>query len=92
MEKPILVINEKDNVAVALRDLEAGETMALPGGGRLTAATDIPYGHKVALVALDEGDPVVKYGEAIGLASRAVGRGEWVHTHNMGAPEDAMTG
>jgi hypothetical protein len=89
MEKPILIINEKDNVAVALRDLEAGETLSLPGGGELTTATDIPCGHKVALVALSDGDPVIKYAEAIGLASRAVSRGEWVHTHNMGALEDA---
>lgn len=87
MEKQLLVINEKDNMAVALRDLRAGEILALPGGGELIAVTDIPYGHKIALVALSEGDPVIKYAEAIGLASRAIGRGEWVHTHNMGAVE-----
>lgn len=91
MEKPLLIINEKDNVAVALRDVEAGETLALPGGGELTAVTDIPYGHKVALVALSKGDPVIKYAEAIGLASRAIGRGEWVHTHNVGAAEDSTS-
>ncbi len=87
MEKPVLIINEKDNVAVALRDLAAGENLALPGGGELTAATNIPYGHKIALVELSQGDPVIKYAEAIGLASREIGRGEWVHTHNMGAVE-----
>lgn len=83
----LLVINEKDNVAVALLDLRSGDTLKLPVGRELTTTKDIPYGHKVALVDIPEGESVIKYGETIGLATRDIVRGEWVHTHNMGAVE-----
>lgn len=87
MEKLVLVINETDNVAVALQDIAAGAVLALPDGGEFRAATGIPCGHKVALRAFLEGDPVIKYGEAIGRSSRDIARGEWVHTHNIEALE-----
>ena len=76
MEKLALVINEADNVAVALQDIAAGSVLALPDGSELRAATDIPCGHKVALRAFLAGDPVIKYGEAIGRSSRDIARGE----------------
>ena len=47
------------------------------------ALADIPVGHKVALVALKEGDAVIKYGESIGAASVGIRAGDWVHTHNL---------
>lgn len=87
MEKLVLVIDEADNVAVALQDIAAGAVLALPDGGELTAATDIPCGHKLALRAFLEGDTVIKYGEAIGRSSRGIALGEWVHTHNIEALE-----
>lgn len=87
MEIQLLRINAKDNVAVALRDIPAGALLEAPGGGEMKAAGDIPYGHKVALIDIAEGDPVIKYGETIGHASREIVRGEWVHTRNMGATE-----
>ena len=87
MEKLVLVIDGRDNVAVALRDIAAGTQLELPGGGRLASATDIPFGHKVALEDIAEDRPVIKYGEEIGRASRSIAGGEWVHTHNMGAIE-----
>lgn len=83
--KQAIVINPADNVAVALQDVAAGVEISLPGGRALVAATDIPAGHKIALMGLDPGDPVVKYGEVIGRASERVEAGEWIHTHNMGA-------
>ena len=83
----LLVINEKDNVAVALLDLRSGDILKLPVGRELTTTKDIPYGHKVALVDIPEGESVIKYGETIGLTTRDIVRGEWVHTHNMGSVE-----
>lgn len=83
MKADIIIINEADNVAVAMRDIAAGSEVALPGGGALTALADIPVGHKVALVALKEGDAVIKYGESIGAASVGIRAGDWVHTHNL---------
>lgn len=85
MRQSALVINEDDIVAVALADIGAGDEIELSDGRLLRAASDIPYGHKVALADLSPGDPVVKYGEAIGRATGKIGAGEWVHTHNMGS-------
>ena len=44
---------------------------------------EIPAGHKVALVGIAEGEKVVKYGFPIGLATKPIAPGEWVHVHNM---------
>ena len=41
----IIRINQADNVAVALRPIAKGETLSI-GGNDVTAAEDIPQGHK----------------------------------------------
>jgi altronate dehydratase len=78
-----LIINEADNVAVVLEDVDKGGTVYLPGGREIAAADDIPYSHKVALRGFRCGEDIVKYGEVIGQASRDIGEGDWVHTHNL---------
>jgi altronate dehydratase len=83
MERKVLVIDEKDNVAVALEDIPAGSAIILPDGRRFSAAGDIPYSHKVALSSLRAGDTVIKYGEAIGCAADDIKMGELVHIHNL---------
>ncbi len=75
-------INPRDNVVVALRPIAKG-TVYAGDGYAVTAATDIPQGHKMTLKALSEGDQVIKYGFSIGHATAPVGAGEWIHTHNM---------
>jgi len=77
-----LVISPRDNVAVALAPLKLGETVV--GLGRdLVARADIPKNHKVAIVPIPTGQPVIKYGEPIGLAKADIAAGDWVHTHNL---------
>ena len=75
-----------DTVATAIVDLEAGRSIAsddLPGDrSRLEVAEPIAFGHKVAVTAIDVGDPIRKYGEIIGSATERIEPGEWVHTHN----------
>ena len=88
MEQDVIIINEADNVAVARRDLAAGDVVALPGGGTLRAVADVPRGHKVAVADIPRGGRVLKYGECIGIASVDIGAGGWVHTHNI-EPADA---
>ena len=78
----LIRINPRDNVAVALHPVAAGETL-LVGGGAVTAAEDIPQGHKIALAGISCGQPVVKYGYPIGHATADIAAGAWVHTHNM---------
>lgn len=83
-----LHVNPKDNVAVVLsgavsrgtvveiRD-HVGETV------ELTAQSDIPYGHKIAIRSIAKGEKIIKYGEVIGGASVGIAPGEHVHVHNM---------
>lgn len=44
---------------------------------------DIPAGHKIAVKDIKEGEPVIKYGEVIGRATKDIKAGEWVHSHNL---------
>ena len=74
-------IHPDDNVAVALHPVAKGEEIEL-GGVRVTAAEDIPQGHKLALCSIAEGENIVKYGFPIGHATCAIEPGSWVHVHN----------
>ncbi len=82
LEQKILQIDARDNVAVALAELQPGEDIT-PGGFRLAATGPIPAGHKIALKRIDRQTPVIKYGHAIGLALDTIAPGDWVHTHNL---------
>ena len=75
-------INPRDNVVVALHPIAKG-TVFEGDGYTVTAAMDIPQGHKMTLKALSAGDQVIKYGFSIGHATEDVGVGAWIHTHNM---------
>jgi altronate dehydratase small subunit len=72
----------QDNVAVALRALRAGETIACDGAA-LTVARDIALGHKLAARSIARGEAIVKYNCPIGSATCAIAPGEYVHTHNV---------
>lgn len=77
MAKKTIIINELDNVAVALEDLHAGEVHE---GVELTE--DITKGHKFALKDIDEGELIIKYGNPIACAYKKIEEGSHVHTHN----------
>jgi len=80
-------VDGRDNVATVTSDVSEGEVVEVlsPEGDilRLRALDDISFGHKIALTDLDQGEEVVKYGETIGIASRPIRAGSWVHTHNV---------
>ena len=76
----LIRIHPDDNVAVALADIRAGERFDELG---LIAAEDIARGHKIALCEIRAGEPVVKYGNPIGLAKSDIATGTWVHVHNV---------
>jgi len=75
-------LHPSDTVAVALRALPAG-AVATVGDARLTLREPIPFGHKVALRDIAIGQPVIKYGQPIGVASADIPAGAHVHTHNL---------
>ena len=78
----IVRITERDTVAVALKPLQAGETVSF-GTGDVTLCEDLPMGHKAALRDIRRGEPVVKYGFPIGEATEDIPAGAHVHTHNL---------
>jgi altronate dehydratase small subunit len=81
-----IVVDERDSVATALADLTAGEVVVLRVAGmerEVALRAPIAFGHKVALVTIPAGGSVVKYGEVIGRATRAIAPGEHVHVHNL---------
>ena len=80
--KAALVISERDNVATALEPLEIGRQVDA-NGVTVVASETIAAGHKIALQSIAAGNPVIKYGSPIGLASRDIAPGAHVHTHNV---------
>ena len=80
--RKILILNENDNIAVALVDLEVGEVIN-QDALNLTIQNRIPRGHKVATKAISKDDGVIKYGERMGHATSEINIGEHVHTHNV---------
>jgi altronate hydrolase len=80
--KDAIRLNEKDNVAVCLRDLFPGDAVTVEGGV-ITARQGIPGNHKIALGRIAKGSAIVKYGSEIGKATEEINAGEWVHSHNM---------
>ncbi|MFS0724950.1 UxaA family hydrolase [Paenibacillus sp. 1P07SE] len=81
-----LVVDVRDHVATALRDLTAAETASIRSGEawlRVTVREPIAFGHKLAIADIAAGDEVRKYGEVIGRAVTSIQAGEHVHVHNM---------
>jgi (2R)-sulfolactate sulfo-lyase subunit alpha len=82
-----LLHHDGDNVAVAMMDLEPGilHGRSVKEGTESDAQLNhaIPLGHKFALTDLAEGDSIIKYGIKVGLASAAIKKGDYIHTHNM---------
>ena len=86
MSVSAVVINPRDNVAVALCRLPAGSLVRFRVGDEvreIRVLQDIPQGHKFALVDIEVGGSVIKYGEVIGVATAKIRSGEHVHVHNV---------
>ena len=75
-----IVLNPADNVAVALTALNPGTAICQ---GDIKARDAIPSGHKIAIKPIAGGGDVIKYGQIIGQASRAIQPGEHVHVDNL---------
>lgn len=91
--KLALKVNDLDNVAtifandikngdkVEIRDKKGNSTM-------VNVIGDVPYGHKIAVRDIIKGEPIVKYGEELGVCTHDIAYGEYVHVHNL----DSMRG
>jgi altronate hydrolase len=83
-EQRAVLLRGEDNVAVAARPIPRGFVIAL-GGRNVEVCEPIALGHKVALQPIEAGEPVRKYGQIIGFASKPIAAGAWVHVHNVAA-------
>jgi altronate hydrolase len=78
-----ILIHPDDTVACLLRDHRAGECAILPTRPTTVLQSDTPMGHKVAVVAIAKGAPVIKFGMVIGHATADISLGAHVHLHNL---------
>jgi altronate hydrolase len=75
---PFIRLHAADDVLIARAQLISGTSVeGIPVKGM------IPPGHKIATRALAAGEPVRRYNQIIGFASRPIAAGEHVHTHNL---------
>lgn len=81
-QRKILFLNPKDNIAVCLADINAGEKIS-QDGHEVSAVEAIPRGHKIATADIAKGDGIIKYGERMGHATKSIATGSHVHTHNV---------
>jgi altronate dehydratase small subunit len=85
--KRALVLDPKDNVAVAVDPIEAGDcvTIESKGGAHffIEALEAIPFGFKLALVDIPKEGHILKHGEVMGRATVDIKIGTEVHVHNV---------
>lgn len=88
MATDFIVHDEQDHVGVVVVEgVSRGQTlkgwvMATDETIEVVAGSAIPIGHKVAVVELEAGSTVLKYGHDIGRTTAAIGRGDHLHVHN----------
>jgi altronate hydrolase len=79
-----VVLKPGDTVAVAARPIPRGFALQF-GGRKIEVREPIGLGHKIALVDIEPGEPVRKYGQIIGFAAKSIPSGSLVHVHNLKA-------
>jgi galactarate dehydratase len=82
-------MHAQDNVAIVANDggLPAGTVLpeGAPGAG-VVLQGKVPQGHKLALVNIAAGQPVLRYNVPIGYALQAIAAGSWVHERLLQMP------
>ena len=76
---PFIRLHPNDDVLIARSQLVGGATAE-----NVVVKGLIPPGHKVAMRDIATGEPVRRYNQIIGFASKPIAAGEHVHTHNLG--------
>lgn len=84
--KPLSIkLHPRDNVAIVVNSGGLAAGTRFDDG--LVLVDAVPQGHKVALADIPRGGPVVRYGEIIGYAVKALGKGAWVNEFLVELPE-----
>jgi altronate hydrolase len=75
-----ILLNPADDVMIACLELETGTPLP---GSEVRCAERIPSAHKIALRKIEKDQPVRRYNQIIGFASRPILPGQHVHTQNL---------
>jgi hypothetical protein len=82
-----MMINQQDdNVGVVTTALKKGQLARFRQADAVEEVElrdDVPIYHKFCVRSIKKGEPVIKYGEQLGLATRDIAPGDYVHTHNL---------
>ena len=76
----LIILNKNDNVAVTPFVIDPQTKIERQG---IVSIDPIPFGHKICLKPINKGEPVIKYDQIIGFASKSIKPGEHVHSHNL---------
>lgn len=87
---PAILIDPADNLVVALRDLDAGETIPV-ANGEVRIAERIPAKHKFPRHDLAEGERATMYGVTVGMAKHPIGAGCLTHMGNLAHEADSFS-
>ena len=82
MKNSILQIHPADSILVALKNLQAGETVEY-NGHHYTLKENIPAKHKFYMQDAEAGTEVIMYGVLVGKTEKAVSAGSRVSTENL---------
>lgn len=82
MNHKILQIHPKDNVLVALTDLNAGESITF-NNNTIKLVNDIPAKHKFSMYDLESGAQIFMYGSIVGRAKSPIPKGGVLTTENV---------
>ena len=76
----VIRLHPADDVVIARQQLVGGTLLA---DENVKVSGLVPAGHKVATRAIGSGEPVKRYNQIIGFASRDIAPGEHVHVSNL---------
>jgi hypothetical protein len=95
MTKKIAIqITPNDNVVTVVEETSAGDDvqyMTPEGLRQMTLVEPVPMGHKVAVCEIGLGQPVIKYAQPIGTASRPIQTGGHAHDQNVESAVQGVT-
>lgn len=84
--RPLTIkVHPTDNVAIVVNSGGLPAGTAFDDG--LTLREHVPQGHKVALVAIAQDAPILRYGEVIGYATKPIPPGSWIEESLVRLPD-----
>jgi len=83
MVSKFIIIDAKDNCATSLEEIQKNTEIEINDKLAVEIKERIPFGHKFALNDIKRGQHVIKYNQIIGIATKDINKGDWIHVHNI---------